>query len=138
MEFVGNVAAAVAALAALAALVMAFLTVRDGQRNHEAVMKQQQRALAEETRLRTIDQLERIADILESVADRQYNLPALNARLATALAALEALDGPQLEGTVSIARRGMRATEPVNDVVVNCLTEVKAALSALEVPRHGD
>jgi hypothetical protein len=75
MEFVGNVAAAVAALAALAALVMAFLTVRDGQRNHEAVMKQQQRALAEETRLRTIDQLERIADILESVAIGSTTFP---------------------------------------------------------------
>jgi hypothetical protein len=177
-SIIGSVSSVIAAIAASVAVWLAKATVdearasrRDGERGlaellarqqtqleamstaHHEEMTQRAESLAAERELEVIRQLQRIAGMLQDLADCARDesvnpprlvseispipltrIPGLLARLQTAVESLRALAGPNLPGVLGTAEYGYNVGTPAIHFVgeaIAGLREVESAISAM-------
>ncbi len=114
---------------------------------HQEQMRERQRALATEIKLQRVVQLERVAEVLTDLADtaraeaiqppgrsvsdssgrRLTGIPAVLARLRTAVALLDALGGPNLVAAGKLARQpGGTPPETTRSSAIDALHEIES------------
>jgi hypothetical protein len=114
---------------------------------HQEQMQERQRALATEIKLQQVVQLERVAEVLTGLADtaraeaihpsgrpvtdqtgrRLTGIPAILARLAAAVALLDALGGPHLVTASQLARQpGGTHPETMLSNAIDALREIES------------